>query len=231
MPFGLNNAPATFQYLMESCLGDVYLKWCIIYLDNIIVFSKTPEEHIHRLGGVFEKLSAAGLQLKPSKCEFFKSHITYLGYIVSKDGIVTNPKKVTAINEWPVPRTVTEAWSFLGFTNYYQKFIPKYAHIVRPINQLVSVENANKKRSLVEWTAECQQAFEQLKELCSQTPILAYANYKKPFTLHTDASERGLGAVLYQKQDDGTDCVIAFASHTLSKLVKNYDAHKLEFLA
>ena len=108
MPFGLTNAPATFQCLMESCLGDMHLKWCIIYLDDIIVFSKTPEEHIQRLRGMFEKLSAAGLQLKPSKCKFFKSQITYLGHIVSKDGIETDPKKVTAINEWPVPRTVTE---------------------------------------------------------------------------------------------------------------------------
>ena len=92
-------------------------------------------------------------------------------------------------------------------------------------------ENANKKKSLVEWTAECQQAFEQLKQLCSQTPILAYANYEKPFKLHTDASKNGLGAVVYQKQDDGTDCVILYASQTLSKSERNYDAHKLEFLA
>ena len=108
MPFGLNNALATFQHLMESCLGDMHLKWCIIYLKNIIVFSKTPEEHIQRLTGVFEKLSAAGLQLKLSKCEFFKLQIAYLGLFVSKDGIETDPKKVTAIKEWPVPKTVTE---------------------------------------------------------------------------------------------------------------------------
>ena len=126
MPFGLTNAPATFQSLMESCLGEMHLKWCIIY---IIVFLKTPKEHIVRLRGVFKKLSAAGLRLKPSKCEFFKSKITYLGHIVSKDGIETEKKKVTAIQEWPIPKTVTEVHSFLGFTNYYHKFIPKYAQI------------------------------------------------------------------------------------------------------
>ena len=104
--------------------------------------------------------------------------------------------------------------------NYYCKFIPKYAQIAQPINQLVSGENANKKKSLVEWTAECQQAFEHLKQLCSQIPILTYANYTKPFKLHTDASENGLGAVLYQKQDDGTDHVIAYASWTLVKSEK-----------
>ena len=101
--------------------------------------------------------------------------------------------------------------------NYYCKFIPKYAQIARPINQLVSGENANKKKALVEWTEECQTAFKYLKHLCSQTPILAYANYQKPFKLHTDASENGLGAVLYQKQDNNTKCVIAYASRTLSK--------------
>ena len=108
MPFGLTNALATFQHLMESCLGEMHLKWCIYYLDDIIIFSKMPEEHIKRLRGVFEKQSAAELRLKPSKCEFFKSQITYLGHIVSKDGIETDPKKFTAIKEWPVPKTMTE---------------------------------------------------------------------------------------------------------------------------
>ena len=124
-----------------------------------------------------------------------------------------------------------EVHSFLGFTNYCHKFIPKYIHIACPINQLVSGEEASKKKPLVEWTAECQQAFEQLKHLCSRTPVLAYTNYKKPFKLHTDASKNGLGAVLYQKQDNGMDHMIAYASQTLSKSERNYDAHKLEFLA
>ena len=107
----------------------MHLKWCIIYLDDIIVFSKTHEEHIERLRGVFEKLSAAGLRLKLSKCEFFKSRITFLGHTVSKDGIETEKKKVITIQEWPIPKTVTEVHSFLGFMNYYHKFIPKYAQI------------------------------------------------------------------------------------------------------
>ena len=146
-------------------MGEMHLRWCIIYLDDISVFSKMPEEYIKRLRGVFEKLSDVGLRLKPSKCEFFKSQITYLGHTVSKGGIETDLKKITAIKEWPVPKTVTEVQSFLGFTNYYHKFIPKYAQIAQPINQLVSGDNANKKKTLVEWTAECLQAFEQLKLL------------------------------------------------------------------
>ena len=199
MPFGLTNAPAMFQHLMETCLGEMHLKWCIIYIDDIIVFSKTPEEHIQRLRGVFEKLEAPGLRLKPSKCEFFKSQVTYLGHIVSKDGNKTDPKKIEAIKKWPVPKTVTEVRSSLGFTNYYCKFIPRYAQVAKPINQLVSGDNAKKKKTLIDWTSECQDAFENLRCLCGQTPILAYADYTKPFQLHTDASESGLGAVLYIK--------------------------------
>ena len=146
MPFGLTNAPATFQCLMETCLGEMHLKWCIIYLDDSIVFSKTPEDHIERLRGVFEKLTVVGLRLKPSKCELFRLQVKYLGHTVSKNGIETDPGKIEAIEKWPVPKTVTEVRSFLGFTNYYHKFIPGYAQVARPINQLVSGDNANKKK-------------------------------------------------------------------------------------
>ena len=136
MPFGLTNAPATFQRLMESCLGELHLDWCIIYLDDIIIFSKTPDDHITRLRAVFEKLAKAGLKLKPSKCEFFRSSLKYLGHIVSKDGIATDPRKIEAIQKWPQPKTVTDVRSFTGFTNYYRKFIKGYAKIARPLHEL-----------------------------------------------------------------------------------------------
>ena len=115
MWFGLTNAPATFQRLMGSCLGDLHLNWCIIYLDDIIVLSWMPKEHIERLRGVFDKLVQAGLKLKPKKCEFFKSKISYLGHIVSSKGIETDPKKVEAVKNWVVPKTVTDVRNFLGF--------------------------------------------------------------------------------------------------------------------
>ena len=231
MPFGLTNAPATFQHLMETCLGDLHLNWCIIYLDDVILFSKTPKEHIERLEAVFQKISEAGLKLKPSKCEFFRSRIHYLGHIVSKNGIETDPKKIEAIKNWPVPRTVHDIRSFLGFTNYYRKFVYKYAHKARPLNKLISGENAKKKNRKVEWTPEHEATFQELKSACSETPVLAYANYKKSFRLNTDASKTGLGAVLYQQQDDNSYRVIAYASCSLSKTEQNYDAHKLKFLA
>ena len=112
MPFGLTNAPATFQRLMESCLGELHLNWYIIYLDDIIVFSRTPEEHVHRPRSVFEKLKAASLKLKPSKCDFFKKEIKYLGHVVSEEGISTDPGKIKSVTEWPQPTTVTEVRSF-----------------------------------------------------------------------------------------------------------------------
>ena len=222
MPFGLTNAPATFQCLMENCLGELHLSWCIIYLDDIIVFSDSPNEHLRRLRGVFAKLDKAGLKLKPNKCEFFKTRITYLGHIVSSKGIETDPKKVEAVKNWTVPKKVTDVRSFLGFTNYYGRFIKGYAKVAKPLNTLVSGNNANRKKTPIKWTEECQAAFDKLKELCTSTPILAYANYKKPFKLQTDASDFGLGAVLYQQDDNNRKRVIAFASRSLSNTEKNY---------
>ena len=212
MPFGLTNAPATFQRLMETCLGELHLNWCIIYLDDIIIFSKTPEEHLCRLKGVFERLAKAGLKLKPSKCEFFRDSLRYLGHVVSPKGIATDPKKIEAIQRWPVPRTVTDVRSFIGFTNYYRRYIKDYAKVSRPLHELTSGDNTKRKRQWVEWDERCQEAFEKLKEACSRCPVLAYANYKEPFILHTDASTMGLGAVLSQKQPDGMERVVAYAS-------------------
>ena len=148
-----------------------------------------------------------------------------------KKGIATDPKKIETILNWPRPKTVTDVRSFTGFTNYYCKYIKDYVKIACPLYELMSGENSKKKQHNVEWTDRCQQSFEQLKEHCSQCPVLAYANYKNPFVLHTDTSTTGLGAVLSQKQTDGTERVVAYASHSLNKAERNYDAHKLEFLA
>ena len=149
---------------------------------------------------------------------------------MSKDGIETNPKKVKDIREWPVPKTVTDVKSFLGLTNYYRKFMLQYSRIAKPLQDLTSGENAYKKKTKVNWTAVHQEAFERLKEIVSSAPILAYADYTKPFKVYTDASELGLGAVLAQIQED-KEPAIAFVSRSLSKAEKRYDAHKLEFLA
>ena len=235
MPFGATNAPATFQRLMHDCLGELNMNWCIVYLDDIIIFSNTKEEHLKRLESVFQKLCTAGLKLKPSKCFFFKEEIEYLGHVVSGKGISTNPKKIEAVLiSWPTPRTVYDVRSFLGFVGYYRRFIKNFSRITKPIREVITgLENQSKraaKKTYIEWTDAADVAFENLTTMCVSTPILAYQNYQLPFTLHTDSSTDGLGAVLYQKQD-GKLRVIAYASRSVSKAEANYPAHKLEFLA
>ena len=233
IPFGLTNAPATFQRLMESCLGELHLHWCIIYLDDNIVFSRTLGENLHGLKAVFNKLEAAGLKLRPSKCDLFKQQINYLGHVVSKEGVSTDPEKIKAVTEWPQPTTVTEVRTFLGFVSYYRRFIPNFSKVAKPLNKLLqNLEGtpSQKKKFMVCWGPEQQEAFEALQRLCTEFPILAYADFKAPFVLHTDASGDGLGAVLYQVQD-GQKRVIVYASRSPSKSERNYPVHKLEFLA
>ena len=165
MPFGLTNALATFQRLMESCLGELHLNWCIIYLDDIIVFSRTPEEHLHRLKAVLNKLKATDLKLKPSKCDLFKQQSNYLGHVVSKEGVSTEPEKIKAVKEWPQPTTVTEVRSFLGFVSYYRRFIPNFSKVAKPLSKLLqNLEgtSSQKKKFKVCWGPEQQEAFETL---------------------------------------------------------------------
>ena len=238
MPFGLCNAPATFQRLMERCMGDLNLRECLIYLDDIIIFSSTFEEHLERLNAVFKNLEVHNLKLKPSKCEFFKSRVVYLGHVVSEDGIHTDPAKTEAVRNWPIPRCTKDVRKFLGFTGYYRRFIEGYAAIARPLNDLLIGHSTNpgaKKKSSVtatpfEWGTEQQKSFETIVRRLTNPPVLGYADYRLPFSLHTDASGSGLGAALYQRQN-GVNRVIAYASRSLKPAEKNYPAHKLEFLA
>ena len=230
MPFGATNAPATFQRLMESCLGDLNLNWCIIYLDDVVVFASSVKEHLERLEGVFQKLKTAGLKLKPTKCELFKKSISYLGHVVSEEGVQTDPKKIAAVKKWARPTTVHTVRKFLGFVNYYRRFIKDYSKIARPLYNLVSGENAKRRSNSVEWSDAAEEAFQTLIAKCTEAPILAYADFNLPFELHIDASGIGLGAVLYQTQE-GKKRVIAYASRTLSQSESRYPAHKLEFLA
>ena len=189
---------------------------------------------MERLGGVFEKLRKAGLKLKPSKCEFLKEHIQFLGHIVSKEGISTCPEKGQAIQQWPIPKTMNELRSFLGFVGYYRKFIKGFSQIAKPLNSLLEGYVNNKRANKVQtipWRPEQQEAFDAPQESCISAPILNYPNPEKSFILHTDASLDGLGAVLYRKDENGQVRVIAYASRFLSKSENNYAAHRLEFLA
>ena len=230
MPFGLTTAPATFQRLMETCLGDLNLHWCIIYLDDTVIFSKDLASHLERLKAVFWKLEEAGLKLKPSKCELFWRQLAYLGHVIFAKGVATDEGKIETIKNWPTPTNVTKVRSFLGFRGYYCRFIPKFMQVACPLHELTLAENVGKKKAAIKLDSRCQQAFDNLKTLCTMASILAYANFTKPFKLHTDACGTGLGAVLYQTQEDCTEAVIAYASRSLNKAESHYPAHKLEFL-
>ena len=173
MPFGLTNVPATFQRLMESCPGELHLNWYIIYLDDIIVFSRTPEEHLHRLKAVISKLKPAGLKLNSTKCDLFKQQINYLGHVVSKEGVSTDPDKITAVTEWPQPTTVIEVRSFLGFVSYYRRFIPNFSKVAKPLNKLLqNLEGtcSQKKKFKVYWGPEQQEAFETCRSFAQSFP-------------------------------------------------------------
>ena len=178
---------------------------------------------------MFEKLNQVRLKLKPSKCKLFRQELIYLGHVVSMNGIQTDHKEVEAIHMWPVPTNVAKVRSFHGFTNCYQKFIRKYAQVAKPLYKLILGENASKKWNPIKWDPECQHDFDNLKELCTTTLILAYADFAKPFKLHTDASVLGLGAVLYQVHE-GVEKVISYSSRSLTQSETKYPVHKLEFL-
>ena len=165
MPFRLTNVPATFQWLMETCLGDLNLQWCITYSDDIVIFSKDPVSHLERLEALFQKLEKAGLKLKPSKCELFQQQIAYLGHMISAQGVATDEGQINTINNWPAPTNVTEVWSYLGFTGYCCQFIPKFMQVAWPLHELTSGENAGKKKAPLQWNSKCQQAFNDLKRL------------------------------------------------------------------
>ena len=199
---------------MQNCLGELNLTYCLIYLDDMIVFSEMPEEHLLRMRVVFDCLREHSLKLKPSKCDVFKSEINYLAHHVSKEGVQPSKKNLESIAQCPPPDTYTK--SFVGLVGHYQHFIKGFAKIAAPLYDLTSGENKDKKSEHVDLSPEAWEAFERLKTACLQAPILAFPDFNKPFLLKTDASGRGLRAVLSQKQADGQYHPIAYASRVMN---------------
>ena len=224
MPFGLCNAPATFQRLMETVLAGLARKTCMVYIDDILIFSKTFEEHLTHLEEVFNRLRQAGLRLKLKKCTFAQPKVEYLGHVVTRNGIEVDPKKVEAVKGFPQPTNLKTLRSFLGLASYYRRFIPNFSREARPLHSLTC------KNAQFVWTPTCQQAFDKLKQLLTDAPVLAFPNFEQDFILETDASGEGLGAVLAQKHQDGGIRPVAFASRTLQPHEKNYGATELEAL-
>ena len=242
MPMGLNTAPATFQRLMQTTMNDLAFQILLVYLDDLLVYSRDFDEHLERLQVVFDRLREVGLKLNPKKCQLARSSVEYLGYTVSGSGISTSEGKISSVRNWKTPRTLRELRSFLGFASYYRRFVNGFAKLALPLNRLVSTtyqKGGEKKRKskhvsiAQDWDAKCQQSFQDLKDALTTAPVLGYADFSQPFILETDASLDGLGAVLSQEQEGGRR-VIAYASRSLrpaERRMQNYSSMKLEFLA
>lgn len=239
MPFGLCNAPSTFQRLMQRIFGDQQCQSVLLYLDDIVVFSSTVQEHLERLAVVLGRLRKEGLKAKLSKCSFFRTEVSYLGHVISDQGVATDPSKVEVVASWPIPITATELRSFLGFASYYRRFVEGFAKLAAPLHRRVAEligKTAKRKKPAPStaglWNEECQQSFDALKAKLVSAPVLAYADFSRPFILEIDASHSGLGAVLSQEQE-GVVRPIAYASRGLrptERNMSNYSSMKLELL-
>jgi hypothetical protein len=220
MSFGLTNAPAHFTYLMNFVFMPELHKFVVVFIDDILIYSKNEEEHARHLRIVLTRLKEHQLYAKFSKCVFWLEEIQFLGHVLSTKGIVVDPSNVKDILEWKSPTTVHQVRSFLGLTGYYRRFIPDFSKIVKPITGLL------KNDTKFDWSSKCNEAFEQLKVLLTNAPVLAQPDIEKSFDVYCDASGSGLGYVLMQEGR-----VIAYASRQLRRHEEHYPTHDLELVA
>jgi hypothetical protein len=224
MAFGLSGAPATFQRVMDAMLIGLRDVEVLVYLDDILVFSNTIEDHVRRLRLVFERIREANFKLSATKCTFCVPEVVYLGHVVNKHGVAPDPSKVRAIKDFPRPRTVKDVRAFLGLSGYYRDFIRKYADMSRPLTQLT------KKDEKFGWTNLQQQAFDKLKDALTFESVLAHPRFDQPFILSTDASDYAVSAILSQLHN-GKERPIGFASRMLNAAERNYSTTHKELLA
>jgi hypothetical protein len=224
MPFGLCGAPATFQRLMDVVMAGLNFDICLVYLDDIIIFSDSLSSHLERLALVLDRILISGLKIKPSKTHLMQRSVKFLGHVISCRGIEPQAEKVAAVENWPTPKCVRDLKAFLGLCGYYRRFMEGFANMASPLYELLQ-----KGRSF-EWTDRCQQAFDWLKSSLISSPVLGMPNDKDAFVLDTDASDETIGAVLSQVQN-GQEKVIAYASRRLSQSERNYCITRRELLA
>lgn len=226
MPFGLKNAPATFQRLMNNVLAGLNGTQCFVYMDDIVIYAANLDDHQKKLINVFKSLRNNNLKLQPDKCEFLRKEVVYLGHLITREGVQPDPDKIKIIAESPSPTNVKEIKGFLGLGGYYRRFIENFALITRPLTKLLK-KNAN-----FEWTSDQQNAVDIIKSKLVSKPILQYPDFSKEFIVTTDASNYAIGAVLSQfSSDNSLDLPIAYAGRTLNRAESNYNTTERETLA
>lgn len=225
MPFGLMNAPGTFQAFVNDILRDFLDDFCVVYLDDILIYSDTQEEHDAHVSKILAKLQEAGISLNLEKCEFDKSSVGFLGFIVGVDGISMDPAKVAAVLDWHTPKSAHDIQVFLGLSNFYRRFVKNYSKIAKPLTSLL------RKNTKFIWSRAAQKAFDDLKSALSSGPVLRHYDPKKPCVIEADASDFALGIVCSQYDDEGRLHPIAFYSRTLLPAEMNYQIYDKELLA
>ena len=228
MSFGLANAPGIFQGYIQNALRDLLDVMCVVYIDDILIFSRTQEEHDRYVALVLERLRAAGLYANAKKCEFDKSQVEFLGYIIDASGVQMNLRKLDTIASLPHPRSVKDIQSFFGFTNFYRRFIDKYANIAAPLNALTKKSARTQPFVLDDQEAR---AFEALGHAFVSSPILRHFDPERPPTLVTDVSDFAFAGILHQPDDDGFLHPVSYVSRKLSPAEINYEIYNKELLA
>jgi transposase InsO family protein len=232
MPFGLANAPATFQAYINKALGGLVDTICIVYLDDILIYSRgeTPDQHWRDVAEILRQLRKNGLYVNLKKCKFAATEVEFLGYIISRDGVAMDPRRVDTIAEWPEPTSYHDLQVFLGFANFYRRFIHRYSHLAAPMNALLKGSVNGKKTGPFIWPADAAKAFRTLRETFTKGPLLVHFNPTATTRVETDASQYAISANLVQLSEQGQWHPVAFWSRKLTDAERNYDTHDKELL-
>jgi len=233
LPFGLTNAPGGYQRRMNTVLAKFLDIFVVVYLDDVMIFSQTLEEHVDHVKQISDSLSEVGMILNLSKCEFFTTEVRFLGHIVSADDVRPDPRNIQKVLDWPVPCTITDVRGFNNLVNYYARYIENFAELALPLTDWQ--KGSPPKDAAIEWTSDCQEAFDKIKTALTTAPVLAHADMAKPFILDPDSSVYRIGAVLqqYAEDRDGKQRLqpIAYESKKLTPTEQRYSSQERELLA